>query len=96
MKAINYRQAMEALPIVRGEFVAVQVDRKWIASGAYLDKAKPGSKEYRKAVLARLAQAGKEKRFACPGNCGNCLPDGLPACADPRLDGVAIGIGLHG
>jgi hypothetical protein len=86
---------MNKLSCVRGSFIAVPVARKHITSKAYQDKDNAGSKEYRKEVLAALKEAGHEKRFACPGNCGNCLPNGRHACGDSALQGVTIGIGVH-
>ena len=87
---------MEKLSITRGKFVAVPVARKWIKSKAYQDKANEGSNEYRAEVLARLREAYKGKKvFACPGNCGNCLPNGGHACGNKIMQDVVIGIGIH-
>ena len=88
-------EKMNKLSCVRGSFVAVPVARKHITSKAYQDKDNAGSKEYRKDVLEALKEAGHEKRFACPGNCGNCLTNGRHACGDSALQGVTIGIGVH-
>ena len=88
-------EKMNKLSCVRGSFIAVPVARKHITSKAYQDKDNTGSKEYRKEVLEALKAAGHEKRFACPGNCGNCLPNGRHACGDSALQGVTIGIGVH-
>lgn len=81
------------LDCTRGEFVAVPVARKHIASKAYQDKGNAGSKEYRKEVADNLRKAGHEKVFACPGACGNCLKK--HGCGWDRLKGVTIGIGIH-
>ena len=86
--------AFKALPIVRGEFDAVEVDKAHIRSKAYQDKANAGSNAYRKAVRVKL-KALHEKVFACPGNCGNCLPAGRHACGSKEFSGIAIGIGIH-
>lgn len=86
--------AFKALPIVRGRFDAVEVAKEFIDSKAYQDKANPGSDLYRKAVREKLKAAHK-KVFACPGNCGNCLPNGRHACGSKQFEGVAIGIGIH-
>jgi hypothetical protein len=86
--------AFLALPIVRGDFKAVQVDKKWIQSRAYQDKTNEGSKTYRAEVLGKLKKMTK-KAFACPGSCGNCLPNGKHACGSTAFAGVAIGIGIH-
>jgi len=53
------------------------------------------SKEYRAAVLAKLKEMGHEKRFACPGNCGNCIARKEHACGSERMRGVTIAIGIH-
>jgi len=82
------------LPVVRGAFDAVPVDKSFIKSRAYQDKANPGSDLYRKAVKEKL-KAMHKRVFACPGNCGNCLPQGKHACGSKSFDGVAIGIGIH-
>jgi len=83
------------LDCTRGEFVAVPVARKFIKARSYQDKDKPMSKEYRAAVLEKLKEMGHEKRFACPGNCGNCIANKRHACGEGRLRGVVIGIGIH-
>lgn len=86
--------AFKALPIVRGKFDAVEVAKDFIKSKAYQDKANPGSDLYRKAVREKL-KAMTKKVFACPGNCGNCLPNGRHACGSNDFKGVTIGIGIH-
>jgi hypothetical protein len=87
-------RAFLALPVVRGSFEALPVARHHIKSRAYQDKTKEGSRAYRAEVLAKL-KALQAKAFACPGNCGNCLPNGRHACGDESFKGVAIGIGIH-
>ena len=82
------------LPIVRGNFLAVKVDKIHIQKRAYQDKIKEGSKDYRKDVLEKLRKI-QSKSFACPGNCGNCLPQGRHACGSKDFAGVNIGIGIH-
>ncbi len=62
---------------------------------AYQDKDNDGSKEYRKEVLQRLKEMGHAKRFACPGNCGNCIAKKEHACGSDKLRGVTIAIGIH-
>ena len=86
--------AFANLPIVRGKFDAVEVAKHFIKSKAYQDKANPGSDLYRKAVREKL-KAMTSKVFACPGNCGNCLPNGRHACGSKEFAGVTIGIGIH-
>ena len=83
------------LSCTRGEFVAVPVARKHIANKAYQDKDNAGSKEYRKEVLQRLKELSHAKRFACPGNCGNCIVKKQHACGSDKLRGVTIAIGIH-
>ena len=89
------KEKVLGLSCTRGEFVAVPVARKHIASKAYQDKDNPGSKEYRKEVLQRLKEMGHAKRFACPGNCGNCIAKKVHACGSDKLRGVTIAIGIH-
>ena len=86
--------AFSALPIVRGEFDAVPVDKSFIKSKAYQSKENEGSGEYRKTVREKL-RAIYDRVFACPGNCGNCLPGGRHACGSKDFAGIAIGIGIH-
>jgi hypothetical protein len=86
--------AFSALPIVRGEFDAVPVDKSFIKSKAYQSKENKGSGEYRKTVREKL-KAIYNRVFACPGNCGNCLPGGRHACGSKDFAGIAIGIGIH-
>jgi hypothetical protein len=86
--------AFSALPIVRGEFDAVAVDKSFIKSKAYQSKENEGSGEYRKTVREKL-RAIYNRVFACPGNCGNCLPGGRHACGSKDFAGIAIGIGIH-
>lgn len=89
------KEKVLGLSCTRGEFVAVPVARKHIASKAYQDKDNDGSKEYRKEVLQRLKEMGHAKRFACPGNCGNCIAKKQHACGSDKLRGVTIAIGIH-
>jgi len=86
--------AFLALPVVRGSFDAVKVDSEFIKLRSYQGKEKPRSIEYRKAVSNRLRET-KAKTFPCPGNCGDCLPQGRHACGDRSFAGVSIGIGVH-
>jgi hypothetical protein len=88
--------AFLALPIVRGQFDAVTVEKLFIQQKSYQGKDKPGSNAYRKAVREKLkALTGSKKVFACPGNCGNCLPSGEHACGSKSFDQITIGIGVH-
>ena len=75
----NVVERMQALPIVRGEFVAVKVPGKRI---------KPGTEA--KRVLAAFGK----KAFVCPGKCGPCTPKGH-ACGSDRFRGIPIIIPVH-
>ena len=88
------QNAFLKLPVVRGSFNAVKVNKKHITTRAYQDKSNAGSKEYRKEVTQKLKLL-QRKSFACPGNCGNCLPNGRHACGSKDFTGIAIGIGIH-
>ena len=90
-----WKKAMDALGIARGDFIAVPVDSKHIRNKAYQDKANPGSKEYRREVLERTKEITTGKMFACPGNCGNCMPNKEHACGSKKMAGVTIAIGIH-
>ena len=88
------QNAFLKLPVVRGSFDAVKVEKRFIDERAYQDKTRPLSKEYRAAVSRILKDAGG-RGFACPGSCGNCLPAGRHACGSKQFTGVKIGIGVH-
>ena len=85
------RQAMQALPITRGEFNAVRVDQEHIANRAYQGPHKGGWPAYRRAVAA----VTPPRTFVCRGKCGSCLPDGSHACGSEKMRGVTIAIGTH-
>jgi hypothetical protein len=85
------REIMATLPVTRGEFIAVQVDRRHMASKAYQSKRNDGHAEYAKDVR----QSAGKRVFVCPGRCGDCMPDGSHACGSPRMNGVTIAIGVH-
>lgn len=78
---VNY---VKALPITRGEFVAVSIGKKvksndhgTVATNAALRAAFPDT-----------------KIFPCPGTCGTCTGKGH-ACGMPSLKGVTIAIAMH-
>lgn len=75
--------AMKALPITRGEFVAVSIGRKVKGSDH-------GTVETNKA----LREASPTKIFPCPGTCGSCTGKGH-ACGLPSLKGITIAIAIH-
>lgn len=84
--------AFKKLPVVRGEFVATQVSKSHMDSGAYQGKDKPGNLEYRKEVREKLTA---KRAFACPGTCFDCMAGGKHACGSKEMAGVTIGIGIH-
>jgi hypothetical protein len=84
------------LPIVRGEFVAVQASvpapKRCKKTGAPSDLG--AWQAYRKAVTEAAQAAGHAKVFVCPGLCGFCS-NGKHACGNRAFDGVTIAIGVH-
>ena len=75
---------VKALPITRGEFVAVSIGKKvksndhgTVATNAALRAAFPDT-----------------KIFPCPGTCGTCTGKGH-ACGMPSLKGITIAIAMH-
>ena len=75
--------AVKALPITRGEFIAVNIGRKVRSSDH-------GTVETNKA----LRQVFGAKAFTCPGQCGACTGKGH-ACGMPSLKGLPIIIAVH-
>lgn len=90
----EYRQRMRALPMTRGDFIALPVVGEFAKGFArYADPA------YHRAVRAAAADAGIGKVFSCPGTCGTCTGAGH-ACGATRDDGgnvmpLPIVIGIH-
>lgn len=88
------RNDMKALPMVRGDFIALPVEGDFAKGFArYADP------EYHRAVRAAAASAGLGKVFSCPGTCGTCTGAGH-ACGASRDDGssimpLPIVIGIH-
>ena len=79
---------IEALPITRGAFVAVNVAYK----GRSIDHA---NTEHRKLVQsATKANTNAVKAFACPGQCNTCTSSGH-ACGSMKFKGITIGIAVH-
>ena len=77
-------EKIKALPITRGEFVAVSIGRKV-----------KGNEHGTHAVNAALRAATKgEKIFPCPGACGACTGKGH-ACGMQTLKGIKIAIAMH-
>ena len=76
--------AVKALPITRGEFIAVSIGRKVKGSDH-------GSLETNAAIRAAFPN---EKVFPCPGACGSCTGAGH-ACGLPQMTGRIIAIAMH-
>lgn len=72
-----------ALPIVRGDFVAVPM----AGLSRHVDH---GNREHQVALRAAYGA----KAFTCPGKCGTCTPTGH-ACGSERFRGVPIIIAAH-
>jgi hypothetical protein len=77
-------KAVKALPIVRGEFIAVSIGRK-------VKSTDHGKRETNAAI--RLAMSDT-KVFPCPGACGACTGKGH-ACGLPAMKGKVIAIAMH-
>ena len=75
---------IRALPITRGEFIAVSIGRKVKGSDH-------GTIETNKAIRAAV---NGTKIFPCPGACGNCTGKGH-ACGMPSLKNITIAIAIH-
>ena len=71
---------VRALPITRGEFVAVKIGFKPVH----------GSVETNNAIRAQF----EEKIFPCPGQCGACTGAGH-ACGMPKMKNRIIAIAIH-
>jgi len=84
--AESLRGDVARLPIVRGNFLTVDIDGK--LAGKY------DSKEYKTAVRESAANAGIQRPFVCPGRCGECTPKGH-FCGRKETSGVDVVIGVH-
>ena len=81
----DIKEKMNALPCTRGEFIAVEIDKRYDAPiGAR-------TRRYNKAVKDSL---GDKRAFICPGLCGSCTPSGH-ACGSDRFNNVKIAIATH-
>ena len=81
----DIKEKMNALPCTRGEFIAVEIDKRYDAPiGAR-------TRRYNKAVKDSL---GDKRAFICPGLCGSCTPNGH-ACGSDRFNNVKIAIATH-
>lgn len=74
---------VKALPITRGEFIAVSIGRKINSK----DHGTP-------SVNRALREAFNAKAFTCPGKCGSCTGKGH-ACGMSTLKGLPIIIAMH-
>jgi len=84
--AEHLRDAVAKLPIVRGGFLTVDIDKR--LAGKYDDKA------YKTAVRAAAKKAGIDRPFICPGKCGACTKSGH-FCGRSDTSGVSVVIGVH-
>ena len=84
--AEHLRADVARLPIVRGDFLAVDIDKR--LAGKYADKA------YKAAVRASAKKAGIDRPFVCPGKCGACTKSGH-FCGRNDTSGVSVVIGVH-
>lgn len=82
------KAAVAALPIARGEFVAIATEKDH--GNAYQSRRNAGFADYARDVRA---QAGR-RVFVCSGRCGDCTPSGH-ACGSEKFRGVPIAIGIH-
>ena len=78
--------AIAQLPITRGEFIAVTIDKQ--LQGKY-DNA-----DYKSAVRTSAKKQGIDKAFICPGKCGTCTKKGH-ACGLDSFTDIPIVIGIH-
>jgi hypothetical protein len=82
------KDAVAALPIARGEFIAVPTFQDH--GKAYQSRRNAGFGDYARDVRE---QAGR-RVFVCSGKCGDCTPSGH-ACGSEKFRGVPIAIGIH-
>jgi hypothetical protein len=75
---------VKALPITRGEFIAVDIGHK-VKSSDY------GTKATNDAIRKAM---GTTKVFPCPGQCGSCTGKGH-ACGMDAFKGKVIAIAVH-
>jgi hypothetical protein len=76
-------EKVKALPITRGEFIAVSIGKKV-----------KGHEHGTPAINKALRASFKIKAFPCPGTCGTCTGKGH-ACGMQALKGVPIIIAMH-
>jgi hypothetical protein len=78
---VNY---VKALPITRGEFIAVSIGRK-------VKSSDHGTKATNDSIRAAFPD---QKVFPCPGTCGTCTGAGH-ACGLPQMKHRVIAIAMH-
>lgn len=81
--SIDTIEKVKALPITRGEFIAVSIGKKV-----------KGHEHGTPAINKALRDSFKIKAFPCPGTCGTCTGKGH-ACGMQALKGVPIIIAMH-
>jgi hypothetical protein len=79
--------AIERLPIVRGDFIAVPL-------GHQVRTSDHGGRAHNVELRAAFARIDSRKAFTCPGRCGRCTPRGH-ACGSPRFSNIPIIIATH-
>ena len=82
LHADKVKEAVKRLPITRGEFLAVPVEKR--LAGKY------DNPEYKRAVL----QSAGTRGFICPGKCGTCTKK-EHACGSDRFQDIPVLIGIH-
>ena len=82
----HLRPKMEQLQVVRGNFLALQIDKS--LAGKY------GHPEYKKALRDAAKAQGLDRVFVCPGKCGECTKAGH-LCGMESAKGVNVVIGVH-
>jgi len=85
------RQKVAALPITRGDFVAIHSDTK----APDRRKSPAAFAAFAKALKEHARAQGIAKSFVCPGKCGDCLPMGEHACGSDKFQDVTVIIGIH-
>lgn len=78
-----------ALPITRGEFVAVPIDIPKMENSI-----KYSHPTYKAATRASAQVQGISRAFLCPGQCGTCTKS-THACGSELFSGIPIVIGIH-
>ena len=79
----DIKSRVAALPITRGEFIAVSVGHK-------VKSSDHGNRDHQKL----LREVYGKKAFTCPGQCGDCTKKGH-ACGSERFKGLDIIIAVH-